>query len=189
MREPEVRIGNSGFNLPLLTGGFMRSRRAKLIAAFAIACFGAIGPLHSQTGDSKPSPPVSKPNHKNRSGSDDPAKYKRVAGAVDFTLQRARDYHFVAGNVDCPNCKDLYSATVSVPVAGATITSITYKGGSPTTNNHWYRCGVQARCGVGEFSAPNNAAESCGGQSTCNVNRASDDSFGGYEDYIHMTYQ
>jgi hypothetical protein len=107
----------------------------------------------------------------------------------DFTLQRARDYTHTGGNVDCPNCKDMFSATVSPPVAGATIVRMDWLARRPTNNNHWYRCQVEARCGRPEFSDPNNPEVDCLGKASCLVNRATDDGVGGYEDDIRMTYQ
>jgi len=110
-------------------------------------------------------------------------------GTQDFTLQRARDYTHTGGNVDCPNCKDLYSATLNPPVAGAKILSMVVTARRPTTNNHWYRCQVEAKCGRPEFSDPANPTLDCIGKTSCLVNRATDDGVGSYEDDIRMTYQ
>jgi hypothetical protein len=107
----------------------------------------------------------------------------------DFTLQRARDYTHVGGNVDCPNCKDLFSATLTPPMAGAKIISIVWLRRRPTVNNHWYRCQAEAKCGRPEFSNPANPTEECNGQTSCLVNRATDDGVGSYEDDFRMTYQ
>jgi len=113
----------------------------------------------------------------------------RPPGTQDFTLQRARDYTHVTGNVDCPNCKDLYSALVKPPVAGAKIVSMEVTGRRPATNNHWYRCQLEAKCGRPEFSDPADPTKDCIGQTSCLVNRATDDGVGSYEDDIRMTYR
>jgi hypothetical protein len=115
--------------------------------------------------------------------------FKAPPGTQDFTLQRARDYTRTGGNVDCPNCKDLFSATVNPPAVGDTITSMEVTGRRPEDNNHWYRCQVEVRCGRPEFSDPANPTEDCLGKTSCLVNRASDDGVGSYEDDIRMTYQ
>jgi hypothetical protein len=114
---------------------------------------------------------------------------KSPSGAQDFTLQRARDFTYTGGNVDCPNCKDMFSALLKPPVAGATILSMVVTARRPTTNNHWYRCQVEAKCGRPEFSDPANPTVDCIGKTSCLVNRATDDGVGSYEDDIRMTYQ
>jgi len=104
----------------------------------------------------------------------------------NFTLQRARDYHFVAGNVDCPNCKDMYCSTLHPNAMGAKIISIETVAQRPTSNNHWFRCQFAAKCGRPEFSDPNDARFDCAGKTSCNVCRATDDGVGNYEDDIRM---
>jgi hypothetical protein len=159
-------------------------RLAALAAAIAI-CISFTYSLHSQ--DTK-STTKSKANPNHPSGAFNPDSAKALAGSQNITLQRARDYHHSGGNVDCPNCKDMYSALIVVP-GGAKITAISTTGQRPTANNHWYRCQKQASCGRPEFSDPNDSRLDCIGKSQCFVNRASDDGVGNYEDDISVTYQ
>jgi hypothetical protein len=158
-----------------------------MVAAVAMAmCVGFTYSLHSQATKTKFK---SNANANDPSGAFNSDKINRLAGKEDFVLQRVRDYHYSGGNVDCPNCKDMYTAVLTVPAPGAKITSISTTAQRPAANNHWYRCQVKADCGRPEFSDPNDARLDCIGKSTCYVNRASDDGIGGYEDDIHMEYQ
>jgi hypothetical protein len=132
----------------------------------------------------------SKANPNHPSGAYDADKIRAAAPAVThrYTLQRARDYQYAGGNVDCPNCKDWYHSLIVIP-GGGKITAIQWIARRPTVNNHWYRCFVEARCGVGEFSDPNDGRQDCIGKSQCFVNRATDDGVGGYEDDFDVSYQ
>ncbi|HXP51026.1 MAG TPA: hypothetical protein VN922_13795 [Bacteroidia bacterium] len=107
----------------------------------------------------------------------------------NLTLQRARDYHFVSGNIGCPDCKDMYCSTLRPAAAGAKIVSIETVAQRPTRNNHWYRCQAAVSCGRPEFSDPNDARLDCIGKTSCNICRATDDGVGNYEDDIRMKYQ
>jgi hypothetical protein len=140
--------------------------RMALASVLVAVCAGFTYPIHSKT-----------------------ASFNATPGTQDFTLQRARDYQHTGGNVDCPNCKDLYSATLNPPVAGAKILSIQTLRQRPEQNRHWYRCQVESRCGRPEFSDPGDPTKDCIGKTSCVVNRATDDGNGYYEDDIRMTYQ
>jgi hypothetical protein len=105
----------------------------------------------------------------------------------NFTLQRARDFTFAGGNVDCPNCKDMFCARLQPGTAGATVVSIKTIAQRPARNNHWYRCEEAAKCGRPEFSNPTDPRESCVGKTACLVCRATDDGVPNYEDDIRMT--
>jgi hypothetical protein len=111
------------------------------------------------------------------------------ATTENFTLQRARDYHFVAGDVGCPDCKDMYCSTLQPAASGAKIISIETVAQRPTRNNHWYRCQIAVNCGRPEFSDPKDAKLDCAGKTSCNVCRATNDAIGNYEDDIRVKYQ
>jgi hypothetical protein len=111
----------------------------------------------------------------------------------DYTLNRVEDYHKAGDNVDCPNCKRMYCASVGptdngVPISEAVIESAETIAVMPVSNNHWYRCGTQASCFRPEFSDPQNYKLSCIGKSSCIVCRASDDENTNYEDRIRITF-
>ncbi len=161
-----------------------RLTRFSMAVALLTVCIGFAYSLHSQDARTK-----LKMNANHPSGAFNPEKVKAIAGTQDFTLQRARDFHFTAGPVDCPNCKNMFSALVAPPAPGAKITSITWLQRRPPDNNHWYRCQEEAKCGRPEFSDPNDARLDCVGKTSCFVNRASDDGNGYYEDDFRMTYQ
>lgn len=90
-----------------------------------------------------------------------------------LTLVRTRDYSGSLGTVDCPNCKDLTCASFGPSVAGAKITSVEFI--RMRSKGHWYRCQVQAQCGVPEFSDPVDPHRGCEGLTSCKVCRATDD--------------
>jgi hypothetical protein len=108
---------------------------------------------------------------------------------ANFTLQRVRDFHYSGGDVDCPHCKDMFTARLTPPLAGAVIISMTVTARRPTKNNHWYRCGVETQCGRPEFSDPDDPRLTCIGRTACNVNRVTDDGVPAYEDDIRMVYK
>jgi len=114
---------------------------------------------------------------------------KADRGAMSLTLVRSRDYHYASANVDCPNCKDMYCATVEPPSRGEHIVSIEWIRRRPVNNNHWYRCQVEAKCGRPEFSDPQDAREDCTGKSQCNICRATNDGVPNYEDDFEMKYK
>lgn len=153
------------------------------LSVTAVFCVSFTYFLNSQE---QPKKPNTNPNHP--SGAFNPEKFKPKAGTQDFTLQRVRDFHFAGGPVDCPNCKDLFVAHIAPPMVGAIIDSVIVTARRPAKNNHWYRCQVEAQCGRPEFSDPNDARLDCIGKTSCDVNRATDDGVGGYEDDIRMTY-
>lgn len=128
------------------------------------------------------------PDHQSGAADAEKARAAAPSATHQYTLQRARDYHYGGGNVDCPKCKDWFYSLIVIP-GGAKITSIRWMARRPTVNNHWYRCGVESDCGRREFSDTNDARLDCIGKSACYVNRASDDGVGGYEDDIEITYQ
>jgi hypothetical protein len=159
--------------------------RLAVVALAIPMCVGITYSLRSQEATK----PKSKANSNHPSGAFNPEKVKPLAGKQDFTLQRVRDYHYSGGNVDCPQCKDMYSAYLTPPAPGAKITAISTTAQRPVANNHWYRCQIKADCGRPEFSDPNDSRQNCIGKTSCYVNRATDDGVGGYEDDIHMEYQ
>lgn len=157
--------------------------------ALVVSMIGLISLVYSQdtAKKTKTSP---KTNPKHPSGAFIPKDFQAyAAGNIVFTLQRVRDFHYSGRNVDCPNCKDMFTARIAPPVVGAVITSVAVVGRRPGFNNHWYRCQVEAECGRPEFSDPNDARLDCSGKTACDVNRATDDGVPGYEDDIRMTYQ
>jgi hypothetical protein len=95
-----------------------------------------------------------------------------LAGSETLTLSRSRDYHLAGGNIDCPNCKDLYCSTFG-PSAGKTITATRFL--RMRSQGHWYRCQIQLSCGRAEFSDPNVPEQDCAGEANCNICRATDD--------------
>jgi hypothetical protein len=112
------------------------------------------------------------------------------SGSQVFTLQRAAHFKFVHGDVDCPNCKDLFRTInpIAVPT-GAHITRVDLIARRPTDNNHWYRCQQQSKCGVQEFSDVNDPFKSCIGTPALHVWRATDDGVGNVEDDIQVWWE
>ena len=104
----------------------------------------------------------------------------------NLTLSRARDYRFVAGNVDCPNCKNLFCATFQPPLPNTRFVNTDYV--AMRSQGHWCRCQVQSKCGRAEFSDPADPKQDCAGKQSCNVCRATDDATEA-EDDITFTYQ
>src|SRR5438270_5543624 len=160
----------------------MKLSRYFQAAGAIVVCAAFLSLVYSQGSTTK-----DQTNPKNPSGALHPEKFAAKAGAIDFTLQRVRDFHYSGGNVDCPNCKDMFTARITPPVPGALVTSVTVTARRPNTNNHWYRCQKESRCGRPEFSDPNDARLDCIGKPSCDVNRATDDGNGYYEDDIRMT--
>jgi hypothetical protein len=132
---------------------------------------------------------IAKSNPAEPSGAYDVKPSKFPSGKQTFTLVRGRDFRFVHGDVDCPNCKNMYCARLSPPAPGAKITAISVSARRPTVNNHFYRCQVEAKCGVPEFSDPADARQSCIDKPSCNVCRATDDGVPNYEDDIAIEWK
>ena len=94
--------------------------------------------------------------------------------------------------VDCPpignHCKNLFYSTkpLSSP-KGTIITAVDILLRKPGQNNHWYRCEVEASCGVAEFSDLEHHDQSCIGSSSCLVWRATDGARG--EDTIRVSWR
>jgi hypothetical protein len=156
-----------------------------VVSAFVV--YFAVGFVSMLSSQDAPKKPQTNPKHP--SGAVVTKGFQPRTGTLDFTLQRVRDFHYSGGDVDCPNCKDMFTARIAPPVAGTVITSVTVIARRPTSNNHWFRCQVEARCGRPEFSDPNDARLDCIGKTVCDVNRATDDGVPGYEDDIRMTYK
>jgi hypothetical protein len=103
-----------------------------------------------------------------------------------LTLYRSRDYRQVEFGRVCPNCR-LLAADIRPTQPDATILEVAVvdSGGSP----HWLRCPAAFRCGVPEFTPPNEPrASGCSGQRACRVWRLSDDESEG-RDTVQITYQ
>jgi hypothetical protein len=102
------------------------------------------------------------------------------------TFYRSRDYRQLELGRGCPTCR-LYAADIGPTRPGATILDVALvsSGGS----GHWQRCPAALKCGVPEFSPPDQRNVSgCVGQTTCRVWRLTDDDAEG-TDAIQITYQ
>lgn len=162
-----------------------------LVLAVGYTVRGGLKSVTAQSGvvrpDSGPHPPEVNLDDPSGAKIRDPSKFPRMK--TTFTLQRARDFHYFGGNLDCPKCKDGFVARIAPPAPGARIITVTWLARRPVANNHWYRCGVEAKCGVPEFGDPADPRLNCDGKTACNVYRATDDGVGNYEDDILMDWQ
>jgi hypothetical protein len=103
-----------------------------------------------------------------------------------LTLYRSRDYRPVEFGRGCPTCR-LLAADIRPNAPDAIILDVVVisVGGS----GHWFRCPATFRCGVPEFSPPDQSQISgCSGQRACRVWRLSDDESDA-RDIVQLTYQ
>jgi hypothetical protein len=119
---------------------------------------------------------------------DEPVLEKRPAPREIevLTLYRSRDYRQIEFGRSCPSCR-LLAADIRPTQPDATIldVAVVSTGGS----GHWFRCPAVSRCGVPEFSPPDQRNVSgCAGQRACRVWRLSDDEAEA-QDAIQITYQ
>jgi hypothetical protein len=103
-----------------------------------------------------------------------------------LTLYRSRDYRQVEFGRSCPTCR-LLAADVRPSRAGATILEVAVI--STGDSSHWLRCPAGWRCGVPEFTPPNEPQlTGCAGRSACRVWRLSDDESEA-RDTVQITYE
>ncbi len=103
-----------------------------------------------------------------------------------LTLYRSRDYRPIELGRGCPTCR-LLAADIRPTQPDAIIldVAVVSSGGS----GHWFRCPAAFRCGVPEFSPPDQPRVSgCSGQRACRVWRLSDDESEA-RDAVQITYQ
>jgi hypothetical protein len=101
------------------------------------------------------------------------------------SLWRSRDYHLQQLGRGCPSC-ELYAADVQPSMPGAVI----LRAETVSSNGAgWHRCPAGFRCGVYEFSPPDNSRVSgCRDVSVCRVWRLAETSAEA-SDVIQLTYQ
>jgi hypothetical protein len=99
-----------------------------------------------------------------------------------MTLVRNRDYRAMGQTVDCPDCKDLFCADFRSPHPGAKIIGADFI--SMRSDGHWFRCQIQARCGLPEFSNPANPTLGCTDVDTCRICRAVNATFPDEDDIV-----
>jgi hypothetical protein len=103
-----------------------------------------------------------------------------------LSLHRSRDYHQVEFGRICPTCR-LLAADVRPSQADATILEVALI--STSDSSHWLRCPAGWRCGVSEFTPPNEPQLSgCAGRSACRIWRVSDDESEA-RDTVQITYE
>jgi hypothetical protein len=103
-----------------------------------------------------------------------------------ISLYRTRDFRVVEYGRSCPTCR-LYAADIRPSVRGATIVSIGVVASSGSAG--WLRCPAGYRCGVPEFSPPDQRHVSgCAGQTSCRVWRLADGDGQAY-DTIQIEFQ
>lgn len=103
-----------------------------------------------------------------------------------LTLYRSRDYRPVEFGRGCPTCR-LLAADIRPTQPDTTILDVAVV---PTgESSHWFRCPAAFRCGVPEFSPPDQPHVSgCSGERVCRVWRLSDDESEA-RDAVQITYQ
>ena len=103
-----------------------------------------------------------------------------------LTLYRSRDYRQVEVGRVCPTCR-LLAADIRPSEPNATILDVAVVSAEPS--GHWFRCPAGWRCGVPEFSPPDEAHVSgCSGRQVCRVWRLSDDDSEA-RDAVQITYE
>jgi hypothetical protein len=103
-----------------------------------------------------------------------------------FTLYRSRDFHQIAFGRACPTCR-LLAADVRPSEPGATILEVAVVSTAPSS--HWFRCPAGWKCGVPEFSPPDEPQVSgCAQRHVCRIWRLSDDE-GEAHDALQITYE
>jgi hypothetical protein len=106
-----------------------------------------------------------------------------VAEAI--SLHRSLDFRLIRLGVGCPGC-GLYAADVRPPQADAVILSAATVS---SRGSGWRRCPADLRCGVQEFSPPDNPSLSgCSGVPVCRVWRLAESAAEG-ADVVQLTYQ
>jgi hypothetical protein len=103
-----------------------------------------------------------------------------------LALYRSRDYRVMQFGRSCPHCR-LYAAEIRPSLPGASIISVGVV--STSGGPGWLRCPASFRCGVAEFSPPDQRnASGCAGLSACRVWRLSEDDAEG-QDTVQITYE
>jgi hypothetical protein len=103
-----------------------------------------------------------------------------------LALYRSRDYRVMQFGRSCPHCR-LYAAEIRPSLPGASIISVGVV--STSGGPGWLRCPASFRCGVAEFSPPDQRnASGCAGLSACRVWRLSEDEAEG-QDTVQITYE
>jgi hypothetical protein len=112
---------------------------------------------------------------------------RRSAPQIEvIALFRSRDYRQVEYGRACPTCR-LLAADIRPTQPDATIVDVALV--STSDSSHWFRCPAALRCGVPEFSPPDQPhASGCSGQRVCRVWRLSDDEREA-RDTVQITYQ
>jgi hypothetical protein len=102
-----------------------------------------------------------------------------------LTLYRSRDYRQIEFGRSCPTCR-LLAADIRPSEPDATIRDVAVLSAAPS--GHWFRCPAEWRCGVPEFSPPDERnVNGCAGRKVCRVWRLSDDESEG-RDAVQITY-
>lgn len=102
-----------------------------------------------------------------------------------LTLYRSRDFRQIEFGRACPTCR-LLAADVKPSEPNATIQDISVVSSGPP--NHWFRCPAGWRCGVPEFSPPDEPkVGGCAGRQVCRLWRLADDE-GEARDAVQITY-
>jgi len=103
-------------------------------------------------------------------------------------LTRFGNYHLILGNVDCPNCKDLFYAVLTPALPVSSFDSVAYLRSENA--GHWYRCSVQTNCETLEFTPTTARSKdtSCRGATTCVIWRVTDDGTQS-TDWIEVSYR
>jgi hypothetical protein len=117
----------------------------------------------------------------------EPLQEKKLSEPVSevFSLWRSRDYHLQQLGRGCPNC-GLYAADIRPSVPDALILRAETVSSSGAG---WQRCPAGLRCGVYEFSPPDNPRLSgCADLPVCRVWRLAEDDAEA-SDVIQLTYQ
>ena len=103
-----------------------------------------------------------------------------------LTLYRSRDYRQIEFGRACPTCR-LLAADIRPSEPNATILDVAVVSTGPS--GHWFRCPAGWRCGVPEFSPPDEPHVSgCAGRQVCRVWRLSDDESEA-RDTVQITYE
>ena len=102
-----------------------------------------------------------------------------------LTLYRSRDFRQIEFGRACPTCR-LLAADVRPSEDNATIVDVAVV--STSTSSHWHRCPAGWRCGVPEFSPPDEPQVSgCAGKQACRIWRLAEDE-GEAHDAVQITY-
>jgi len=116
----------------------------------------------------------------------EPRQETRLSEPVSeaISLHRALDYHLIRVGAGCPSC-GLYAADVRPSHADALIVSVATVS---SRGSGWRRCPADLRCGVQEFSPPDNPSLSgCSDVPVCRVWRLAESNVEG-ADVVQITY-